>query len=186
MSEFIDNQSKRKETLKRLIRQLHEGKRVEEVKEQFEGFGERFEAKSECKKDTACWVKKLSVPEEEWRTKQLAVLWLGELADPNDVATIDAISALLNQGKDKDGNLLGTRNQDVLKAVVIALDKIAQSGCQGKLCDRLKKVVPYFRKKPQYGVLANDSECLLARMLQRSGGKLSDMRYEDAESADGE
>ncbi|MGD1993079.1 MAG: DUF438 domain-containing protein [Anaerolineae bacterium] len=35
MSEFIDNQSRRKETLKRLIRQLHEGRTVEEVKGEF-------------------------------------------------------------------------------------------------------------------------------------------------------
>jgi DUF438 domain-containing protein len=35
MSELIDNQTKRKETLKRLIRQLHEGRTVEEVKGEF-------------------------------------------------------------------------------------------------------------------------------------------------------
>ena len=35
MSEFINNQTKRKETLKRVIRQLHEGKTVEEVKADF-------------------------------------------------------------------------------------------------------------------------------------------------------
>ncbi len=35
MSEYIDNQSKRRETLKRLIRQLHEGRTVDEVKEEF-------------------------------------------------------------------------------------------------------------------------------------------------------
>jgi len=35
MSEHINNQTKRKETLKRLIRQLHEGKTVEDVKEEF-------------------------------------------------------------------------------------------------------------------------------------------------------
>ncbi len=35
MSEYINNQTKRKETLKRVIRQLHEGKTVEEVKEEF-------------------------------------------------------------------------------------------------------------------------------------------------------
>jgi hypothetical protein len=56
------------------------------------------------------------------------------------------------------------------------MDRIAVGGCSGKTCDRLKKVIPYFRKKPQYGVLANSSECLHARLLQRSGGKLSDMK----------
>jgi uncharacterized protein len=35
MSEYINNQTKRKETLKRVIRQLHEGQTVEEVKEEF-------------------------------------------------------------------------------------------------------------------------------------------------------
>lgn len=35
MSEMIDNQTKRKETLKRLIRQLHQGRSVEEVKDEF-------------------------------------------------------------------------------------------------------------------------------------------------------
>ena len=35
MSEYINNQTKRKETLKGLIRQLHEGKTVEEVKGEF-------------------------------------------------------------------------------------------------------------------------------------------------------
>jgi DUF438 domain-containing protein len=35
MSEYVNNQTKRKETLKRLIRQLHEGKNVEDVKEEF-------------------------------------------------------------------------------------------------------------------------------------------------------
>jgi DUF438 domain-containing protein len=35
VSEYIDNQTKRKEKLKELIRQLHEGKSVEEVKEGF-------------------------------------------------------------------------------------------------------------------------------------------------------
>ncbi len=35
MSEYIDNSEKRKELLKGLIRQLHEGKTVEEVKEEF-------------------------------------------------------------------------------------------------------------------------------------------------------
>ena len=35
MNEYINDQTKRKETLKRLIRQLHEGKTVEEVKEEF-------------------------------------------------------------------------------------------------------------------------------------------------------
>ncbi len=35
MSEYINNQTRRKETLKHIIRQLHEGKSVEEVKEEF-------------------------------------------------------------------------------------------------------------------------------------------------------
>lgn len=35
MSEYIDNQIKRRETLKRLIRQLHEGRTVEDVKDEF-------------------------------------------------------------------------------------------------------------------------------------------------------
>ena len=35
MSEYIDNQTKRRETLKRLIRQLHEGRTVEDVKDEF-------------------------------------------------------------------------------------------------------------------------------------------------------
>jgi DUF438 domain-containing protein len=35
MSEYIDNQSKRQEALKRVIRQLHEGKSVDEVKTEF-------------------------------------------------------------------------------------------------------------------------------------------------------
>ena len=35
MSEYIDNQANRKETLKRLIRDLHEGKSVEDVKTEF-------------------------------------------------------------------------------------------------------------------------------------------------------
>ena len=35
MSEYIDNQTKRRETLKEIIRQLHEGKTVEEVKGEF-------------------------------------------------------------------------------------------------------------------------------------------------------
>jgi hypothetical protein len=147
----------------------------EDVKKQFEGFAERFGPKAECKKDKACWMGKLKVDDKEWRTKQLAVLWLGELAEPGDAAAIEAISGLLNQGKDRDEKLLGSRNQDVLKAVVIALDKLSPSGCVGKECDRLKLVTPYFRKKPQYGVLANSSECLHARLLQRGGGKLTDI-----------
>jgi hypothetical protein len=147
----------------------------EEVKKQFEGFMERFEAKGECKKDAACWMGKLEVDDnEKWRTKQLAVLWLGELASPGDPATLDAISGLLNQGKDKDEKLLGSRNQDVLKAVLITLDRLSPKGCVGKECDRLKVVIPYFRKKPQYGVLANSAECLVAKLVQRQGGKLSD------------
>jgi len=35
MSEYIDNQTRRRETLKRLIRQLHEGRTVEDVKDEF-------------------------------------------------------------------------------------------------------------------------------------------------------
>jgi len=35
MSEYINNQTKRKEALKRVIRRLHEGQTVEEVKEEF-------------------------------------------------------------------------------------------------------------------------------------------------------
>jgi len=35
MSEYIDNQTQRQQTLKRLIRELHEGKAVEDVKEEF-------------------------------------------------------------------------------------------------------------------------------------------------------
>jgi len=35
MSEYIDNQAKRKDTLKRLIRELHEGKTVDDVKAEF-------------------------------------------------------------------------------------------------------------------------------------------------------
>jgi DUF438 domain-containing protein len=35
MSEYIDNQTRRRETLKRLIRQLHEGWTVEDVKDEF-------------------------------------------------------------------------------------------------------------------------------------------------------
>lgn len=158
----------------------------EEVKEQLEGFMERFQAKTECGEDKACWLKKLEVGEEKWRTRQLAVLWLGEIAEPGDQQTVDAISALLNQGKDKDGKLLGTRNTDVLKAVVVALDKLQPGGCVGKTCDRLKKVIPYFRKKPQYGVIANSSECLLARLLSRQGGKLTEMVPLGEEDAGGE
>jgi hypothetical protein len=159
----------------------------EEVKKQFEGFMERFQAKSECKRDKGCWVQKLKVDDaKEWRTKQLAVLWLGELTEPGDVATMDAISSLLNQGKDENEKLLGTRNQDVLKAVVVALDRVGKGGCAGKTCDRLKLVIPYFRKKPQYGVLANSSECLLARLVQRKGGRLEDLKPpEQADSGAG-
>ena len=36
MSEFINNSEKRKQTIKNIIKQLHEGKTVEEVKQQFE------------------------------------------------------------------------------------------------------------------------------------------------------
>lgn len=36
MSELINNRELRKETLKDIIRQLHQGKSVDEVKEQFE------------------------------------------------------------------------------------------------------------------------------------------------------
>ena len=35
MSEYIDNQIRRRETLKRLIRQLHEGRTIEDVKDEF-------------------------------------------------------------------------------------------------------------------------------------------------------
>ena len=35
MGEYINNQSERKETLKRLIRELHTGKTVEEIKGEF-------------------------------------------------------------------------------------------------------------------------------------------------------
>jgi DUF438 domain-containing protein len=35
MGEYIDNQTRRRETLKRLIRQLHEGWTVEDVKDEF-------------------------------------------------------------------------------------------------------------------------------------------------------
>jgi DUF438 domain-containing protein len=35
VSEYIDNQTRRRETLKRLIRQLHEGRTVEDVKDEF-------------------------------------------------------------------------------------------------------------------------------------------------------
>ncbi len=148
----------------------------EEVKAQLEGFMERFEAKKECGKDKACWMGKLSVDEEKWRVKQLAILWLAEVSEPNDAQSIDAISALLNQGKDEStGKLLGTRNPDVLKAVIIALDKLQPEGCQGKTCERLAKVVPYFRKKPQYAVIANSAECLWAKLLSRKGGKVSEM-----------
>ena len=35
MSEYIDNQTKRQEALKRVIRQLHEGRSVDEVKAEF-------------------------------------------------------------------------------------------------------------------------------------------------------
>ncbi|MBW2263805.1 MAG: hypothetical protein JRG91_17725 [Deltaproteobacteria bacterium] len=166
------------------LKKLMEEEANEEVKEQFKGFMDRFKAKSECKKDAACWMGKLKVPEDEWRTKQLAVLWIGELAAPGDTAALDALSALLNQGKNEDEKLLGTRNQDVLKAVVIAIDRISVGGCTSKTCDRLKKVIPYFRKKPQYTVLANSSECLYAKLLQRSGGKLAEMY--PSEKASGE
>ena len=36
MSEFINNSEMRKQTIKDIIKQLHEGKTVEEVKQQFE------------------------------------------------------------------------------------------------------------------------------------------------------
>ena len=35
MSEYINNQTKRKEALKNVIRQLHEGRSVDEVKAEF-------------------------------------------------------------------------------------------------------------------------------------------------------
>ena len=35
MSEYINDRAKRQEVLKRLIRQLHEGRTVDEVKEEF-------------------------------------------------------------------------------------------------------------------------------------------------------
>lgn len=154
---------------------LTEAEENEEVKEQFEGFMERFKVRSECRQDQGCWLDKLQVSDEQWRVKQLAVLWLGFNAEPNDVQTIDAISALFNQGKDAEGKLLGSRNQDVLKAVIISLDLLQPDGCKGKTCERLAKVIPYFRKKPQYGVIANSGECLWARLLGRQGGSVQQM-----------
>jgi hypothetical protein len=56
------------------------------------------------------------------------------------------------------------------------IPKIHSKGCQpDKTCERLRKIIPYWRAKPQYKVRANDAEIDLAILIRRQGGKLADI-----------
>jgi len=135
----------------------------EDVRKEMVGFTERLEVAKECGESVDCWLGKLEG--EQWRAQEKALFTLVRLAGAIPQDRYDAVSSLMKSG-----------NQDVIKVLFILLDKLYAKGCSpGKICDRLLKIIPYWRAKPQSKVRANDAECLLARLIQRQGGSLKDM-----------
>ena len=68
MSEHINNQTKRKETLKRVIRQLHEGKTVEEVKGEFAALLQGVGATESWSKRACRWRRSNTCAMSTWRS----------------------------------------------------------------------------------------------------------------------
>lgn len=135
----------------------------EETKKQMKEFGERLSAAAECKDDVDCWIAKMGDP--SWRIQEKAVFTLMRLSDKVPEAKINTITYGLRSS-----------NQDVLKVLMELIPKIHAKGCQpDKTCERLRKIIPYWRAKPQYKVRANDAEIDLAILIRRQGGKLADM-----------
>jgi|GEM_PF-5437882 len=140
----------------------------EEVHKQMVEFTERLEAARECGNNVDCWIGKLN--SNSWRIQEKAILTLTRLKDKIPQEKINDITLLMK-----------SPNQDVLKVLMNLIEEIHPKGCQpSRTCDRLRKIIPYWRAKPQMKVRANDAECILALLIHRQGGKLSDMGISEA------
>ena len=135
----------------------------DEVRKEMVEFTERLQAAKDCGEDVGCWFGKLN--DSSWRIQEKALFTLSRMTDSITPDKVKDITILMR-----------ATNQDVLKVMFMLVKKIHPGGCQpSKTCDRLKKIIPYWRAKPQFKVRANDAESLLAVLLQRSGGKLADL-----------
>jgi HEAT repeat protein len=141
----------------------------EEIRKQMVEFTERLEAAKECGEDVNCWLEKMK--SGSWRIQEKALFTLIRLSDSIPAERINDITYLLR-----------SPNQDVLKVLMMLIDEIHPKGCQpSRTCERFKKIIPYWRNKPQMKVRANDAECILAKLIWRQGGKLADMEILDAQ-----
>jgi HEAT repeat protein len=146
----------------------------EEIRKQMVEFTERLAAAKDCGDDAACWVGKLKDP--SWRVQEKALYTLFRLAGQVPESKVSDVTYMMRSA-----------NQDVLKVLLDLIPKLHPKGCvPSKSCERLKKIIPYWRAKPQFKVRANDAECVLAILLGRSGGKLSDMQIAGEDQSSGE
>ena len=144
----------------------------EEVRKEMVEFTERFQAAKDCGEDAGCWLGKLN--DSSWRIQEKALFTLLRMIDSITPDKVNDVTVLMR-----------STNQDVLKVVFMLINKTHPGGCQpSKSCDRLKKIIPYWRAKPQFKVRANDAECLLAVLLHRQGGKLADLHAAVAVAAE--
>jgi len=146
----------------------------EEIRKQMVEFTERLEAAKECGDDPTCWVGKLKDP--SWRIQEKALFTLFRLSGQVPESKVNDVSYMMRSA-----------NQDVLKVLMELIPRLHPKGClPSKTCERLKKIIPYWRAKPQFKVRANDAECALAILLGRSGGRLADMQVAGEDQASGE
>lgn len=138
----------------------------EEIRKEMLEFTERLEVAKECGDNAPCWVEKLKDP--SWRIQEKALFTLLRLADQVPPDKVGDVTYMMRSA-----------NQDVLKVLMMLIPKLHPSGCQpAKTCERLKKIVDYWRPKPQFKVRANDAEVNLAVLIGRQGGKLADVHAE--------
>jgi hypothetical protein len=144
----------------------------EEVRKEMVGFTERLEVAKECGGDAACWIGKLQ--DSSWRVQEKAMFTLIRMADRVEEGNVNDVTYLMR-----------STNQDVLKVLFMVIPLVQPGGCKpDRTCERLAKIVPYWRAKPQFKVRANDAECNLALLIHRQGGTLADMHKLVKESSE--
>lgn len=162
MSEYINNRELRQQTIKEIIRQLHEGKTVEDVKKQFEDVFDGVSANEISEAEGALIAEGLPVSEIQRLCDVHASVFKGsieEIHQTTDPTLIQGhpINTLLRENREIEriieeevrANLINMEKASGLQAFVAGIDNLAKINIHYQ-----KKEILFFPYMEKYGITA--------------------------------
>ncbi|HKM03327.1 MAG TPA: DUF438 domain-containing protein [Lachnospiraceae bacterium] len=162
MSEYINNRELRQQTIKEIIRQLHEGKTVEDVKKQFEDVFDGVSANEISEAEGALIAEGLPVSEIQRLCDVHASVFKGsieEIHQTTDPTLIQGhpINTLLRENREIEriieeevrANLINIEKASGLQAFVAGIDNLAKINIHYQ-----KKEILFFPYMEKYGITA--------------------------------